>query len=177
MSDLLAALDHEFRRHKRLADAAIQALDDAAFFHRPAPAVNPIALIIKHIAGNLTSRFTDFLTTDGDKPSRDRDGEFVLRDADSRAALLEAWEKGWRVLLDTLRELRESDLGRTVAIRGEQHTVLQALLRSATHLAYHVGQILYGARLLKADAPWLTIAPGKSGEHRTGGYLGPKKRP
>ena len=171
MNNLLADLDHEFRRHKRLADSAMATLDDDAFFQRPAAAVNPIALIVKHLAGNLVSRFTDFLTSDGEKPSRHRDGEFLLREGDTHAALLAAWEQGWSTLLDTLGNLQEADLGRTVTIRGEPHTARQALLRSATHVAYHVGQILYIARMQRSDAPWLTIAPGASKEHRKGGYL------
>jgi Protein of unknown function (DUF1572) len=170
---LLADIEHEFRRHKKLADGATAALDDAAFFAQPGGAVNPVALVVKHIAGNLASRWTDFLTSDGDKASRDRDGEFLLQDADTRPALLAAWERGWKVLFDTLATVRDSDLDRTVTIRGEPHTVCQALLRSATHTAYHVGQIAYVARLLRPDAQWLTIPPGGSREH-VPGY---RKRP
>ncbi len=129
MDRFLADLDHEFRRHKRLADQAMAALDDAAFFHRPTADVNPIALIVKHLAGNLLSRWTDFLTTDGEKPTRDRDREFVLTEHDTRAALRDAWERGWQALLATLGTLRDGDLDRTVAIRGEPHTVRQALSR------------------------------------------------
>jgi hypothetical protein len=171
MLDLLPALEHEFRRHKRLADAATAALNDATFFHRPTTAVNPVALIVKHLAGNLVSRFTDFFNSDGDKPTRDRDGEFLLLEADTRPALMAAWERGWSVLFTALARLAEADLSRTVTIRAEPHTVLQALLRSATHVAYHTGQILYVARMLRPDAPWLTIAPGASEAHKTGRYL------
>lgn len=168
MDTLLADLDHEFRRHKRLADEAMTALDDAAFFQRPAPEVNPIALIVKHLAGNLVSRWTDFLTTDGEKPTRNRDGEFVLTETDSRAGLLDAWESGWQALFATLGTLTDGELDRTVTIRGEPHTVRQALLRSMTHVAYHIGQILYVARMLRPENRWLTIAPGASGQHVAG---------
>jgi hypothetical protein len=162
MSHLLADLEHEFRRHKHLADRAVAELDDGAFFQRPAPPVNPIAVIVKHLAGNLLSRWTDFLNTDGEKPDRDRDGEFVLSSEDTRAALLASWERGWGALFATLGQLRDGDLGRTVTIRGEPHTVQQALLRSVTHSVYHIGQILYVARMLRPDRHWLTVAPGGS---------------
>jgi uncharacterized damage-inducible protein DinB len=168
MSDLLADLRHEFRRHKELAERALAALDDDQFTRRPTDAVNPVALIVKHVAGNLVSRFTDFLTSDGDKTSRDRDGEFRLTASDTRSSLMDAWHCGWSALLTTLDTLTASDLDRTITIRGEPHTVQQALLRSATHTAYHVGQITYLSRALAPDSPWLTIAPGQSKTHVPG---------
>jgi hypothetical protein len=172
MPDLIADVTHEFRKHKGYADKALAGLADEAYFHRPGEHVNPIALIIKHLAGNLLSRWTDFLTTDGEKPTRDRDNEFVLTPADTRASLTAAWERGWRVLFDTLSGLSDADLGKTVLIRGEPHRVQQALLRGLDHTAYHVGQILYLARLLNPGAEWLTIPPGASRTHRpAGGYL------
>ncbi len=168
MTTLITDLEHEFRRHKKLADDAMAALADAVFFQRPGPAVNPIALIVKHLAGNFMSRWTDFLTTDGDKPARDRDNEFVLSEQDTRAALVDAWERGWLALFATLSALREDDLGRTVTIRGEPHTVQQALVRGTNHAAYHIGQILYVARMLSPDRRWLTIPPGGSRQHVAG---------
>jgi uncharacterized damage-inducible protein DinB len=162
MPDFIANILYEFRHHKELADKALAALSDGAFFHRPGEEVNPAALIVKHLAGNLTSRWTDFLTTDGEKPTRNRDDEFRLTDQDTRESLRVAWEKGWQVLFSTLATLKESDLSRTVNIRGEEHTVMQALLRGATHAAYHTGQILYLARLLRPGSPWLTVTPGAS---------------
>jgi Protein of unknown function (DUF1572) len=168
--DQLPAIVHEFRCHRDLADRALAQLDDQAFFLRPAAHVNPLALIVKHLAGNLRSRWTDFLATDGEKPDRDRDREFVLTADDTRPALLAAWERGWAALEDTLAGLVDADLGRTVTIRGEPHTVFQALLRGLDHVAYHTGQILYLARLLRPDGAWLTIAPGQSRGHR-GAYL------
>jgi uncharacterized damage-inducible protein DinB len=160
--DILSDLTHEFRRHKEMADKAMSQLDDGQFFHRPGELVNSVALIVKHMAGNLTSRWTDFLTTDGEKPTRDRDGEFRLTDQDTRQRLLAAWEAGWKTLFDTIAGLKESDLAKTVLIRGEPQTAYQALLRAATHAAYHVGQIAYLTRLLRPDATWLTIPPGQS---------------
>jgi hypothetical protein len=145
-------------------------LDDQEFFRRPAEHVNPVALIVKHLAGNLASRWTDFLTSDGEKANRNRDGEFLLSEHDTRANLLADWERGWQVLFDTLDSLTESDLDRTVTIRGENHRVSQALLRGLSHAAYHTGQILYLVRLWRPDSPWLTIPPGQS-QKRGGSYL------
>lgn len=162
MIDFLADLRHEFQRHKTMADRALAQLEDREFFLRPGDLVNPVALIVKHLGGNMVSRWTDFLTTDGEKPSRDRDGEFVLTDQDTRANLLLAWERGWQTLFETIAGLTESDLAKSVTIRGESQTAQQALLRGMTHVAYHTGQILYLVRLLRPASPWLSIAPGQS---------------
>ncbi len=166
MVSSIADLIHEFRRHKSLADRAISALDDTAFFYRPAEQVNPIALIVKHIGGNLKSRWTDFLTTDGEKPTRNRDSEFLLTEQDSRATLMAVWEQGWKTLFDTLAMLQPADLEKSITIRGENQTAYQALIRGLCHVAYHTGQIVYLVRLTNADAPWLTIAPGQSQSHQ-----------
>jgi Protein of unknown function (DUF1572) len=167
---MLSDIKQEFRRHQRLAEAALAELDDSCFFERPRPHVNPIALIVKHIAGNLHSRWTEFLTSDGEKPGRNRDNEFVLGDADTRQHIMAGWDRGWSALWDTLQTLTDSDLDRIVTIRGEPHTARQAVLRSLTHTAYHVGQILYLVRTLQPDSRWLTIAPGESRTH-VGKYL------
>jgi hypothetical protein len=162
MDEFLADLRHEFRRHKGLAERAMVQLDDHGFFHRPGEQVNPVALIVKHLAGNMVSRWTDFLTTDGEKPTRDRDGEFILTEADTREHLMAAWERGWGVLFDTLAALTDADLSAMVTIRGEAHSARQALLRGMSHVAYHTGQVLYLVRLLRPDAAWLTVPPGQS---------------
>jgi hypothetical protein len=162
MIDFFADLRHEFQRHKSLADRAMAQLEDREFFLRPGPLVNPVALIVKHLGGNMASRWTDFLTTDGDKASRDRDGEFLLTEQDTRANLLVAWEHGWKVLFETLAGMKEIDLAKSVTIRGESQTAQQALLRGLAHVAYHTGQVLYLVRLLRPDSPWLSIAPGQS---------------
>ena len=162
----------EFARYSMLAEGAIASLADEAFFAQPGRAANSIALIAKHLSGNLRSRWTDFLTSDGEKPTRDRDAEFALGPADTREKLLADWQQAWTVVADTLGRLTDADLTRVVTIRGEAHSVLQATLRSVNHVAYHTGQILLLARTLRPDAPWLTIAPGKSREHRAGSYLG-----
>jgi uncharacterized damage-inducible protein DinB len=152
------------------------ALDDGDFFRRPGAAVNPVALIVKHLAGNLASRWADFLTTDGEKPTRDRDGEFILTEADTRAHLMASWERGWGMLFDTLAGLTDADLAVNVTIRGEPHSARQALFRGMTHVAYHTGQILYLARLFKPESAWLTVPPGQSRAVR-GGYRQPTAGP
>jgi len=160
-----------FRKQKELAEKAFhQIVSDEDFFSKPAEYSNSIALIIKHLAGNLTSRWTDFLTTDGEKPTRERDNEFVIGPADSRASLLAAWEAGWAALFRTLQTLNEDDLGRSVTIRGEPHSVLQAINRALTHAAYHAGQITYLSRMLKTEGwHWITIPPGQSGTFNAAG--------
>jgi hypothetical protein len=169
-----------FGKQKETAEKAfLQVKSDEHFFHKPGEFSNSIAIGIKHVAGNLASRWTDFLTTDGEKPWRDRDTEFVITQADTRAHLLEAWEAGWRVLFQTLSALNEDDLQKLITIRGEKHSVLQAVHRSLTHVAYHIGQIVYLSRLLtKGDWKWITIPPGQS-KHlswRHGKYLSGTER-
>lgn len=172
MADLVADIVFEFRKHKAWADKALAGLTDEAFSRRPAAHVNPVALIVKHLAGNLASRFTDFLTSDGEKPDRDRDGEFVLTPSDTRASLMAGWDAAWQTMFAALAALTDADLGRTLVIRTEPHRVQQALLRGLDHVAYHTGQITYLARLLNPDGAWLTIAPGASRTH-PGRYLQP----
>jgi hypothetical protein len=169
MDDLVADLRHEFQRHRVLAERAIAQLNDEEFFRRPGELVNPVALIVKHLAGNFASRWALFLTTDGEKPTRDRDGEFVLADGDTRENLMAAWERGWKILFDALDGMTEADLLKKVNIRGEPHSARQALLRGISHLAYHTGQILYVARLLRPQGAWLTVPPGQS-KNVPGGY-------
>jgi uncharacterized damage-inducible protein DinB len=163
---MFSDFQHEFSRHRQLAERAMAQLDDDAFFRRPDKQVNPVALIVKHLAGNLRSRWTGFLTNDGDMPSRNRDDEFLVGSDDSRAHLMAQWEAGWSVLEETLKSLKQSDLQQTVMIRGEPHSVQQALLRGLSHAAYHTGQILYLVRLWKPDSAWLTIPPGQSRSHK-----------
>jgi len=123
---------------------------------------NSIATIVWHLAGNLTSRFTDFLTSDGEKPWRDRDSEFLARQV-KRAELQAKWEDGWRALFAALSALTDADLAKPVTIRGQPHTVAEALHRSLAHTSYHVGQIVFVAKALRgADWRYLTIPPGQS---------------
>ena len=159
----LEDMTFSFRKQKEMTEQAISQLDDEEFFRRPGEHSNGVAAIVKHLAGNLRSRWADFLTGDGDKPWRDRDAEFVVGPQDTREGLLAAWREGWDTLFGTLASLSEGDLLKRVTIRGEEHTVLQALGRGLTHAAYHAGQILYVARLVrKGEWRWVTIAPGQS---------------
>lgn len=152
----------QLRALRRTADAALAQVPDPAL-HVPARAgTNSIAVLMKHMAGNMVSRWTEFLTSDGEKPWRNRDAEFV-DDFPDRAALDACWERGWSTMLDAVAALRESHLGAIVNIRGEPHTVVRALLRQVSHHAYHTGQIVAQARERKLQA-WrsLSIPPGGS---------------
>ena len=152
-----------FEAVRRKAERALAQVDDAQYFRRIDAESNSLALMVKHVAGNLRSRWTDFLTTDGEKPDRNRDGEFETDAADTRAALTQRWDEGWATLFATLDALTPSDLGRTVMIRSEPHTVLEAIERQKEHYAYHVGQIVFLARHL-AGPGWtsLSIPRGQS---------------
>ena len=154
-----------FRGHKRLADGAIAQLSDEQFFATPDSESNSVALIMKHLAGNMRSRFADFLTTDGEKPDRNRDREFVMHADAKREEVLASWEKYWQLVFDTLNSLHPEDLDRTVTIRGEPHTVLQAVNRQIAHYAQHIGQIVFLAKHLRS-AEWktLSVPRGKSEE-------------
>jgi hypothetical protein len=161
-----------FAKQREWADKALAQVADEAFFHKPGEFSNSIAAIVKHVGGNLASRWTDFLTTDGEKPWRNRDNEFEIGPDDTRQKLHGIWESGWTAVTGTLAGLREQDLAKKVRIRGEEHTVYQAMHRSLTHTAYHVGQIVYLARLLTKDGwKWITIPPGQSKQFMTGNYL------
>jgi hypothetical protein len=162
MRDRVAPLESELRRYKSLAESAMAQVDESVL-NRATPGFdNSIAILVWHISGNLKSRFTDFLTTDGEKPSRHRDEEFVSRVV-SRAELLGKWEEGWSVLLSTVSALGDENLSRTISIRGEAMPAYQALCRSLAHVAYHVGQIVYIAKAARgASWAFLSIPPGKS---------------
>ncbi len=152
---ILDAALASFRANKGWADKAIGQLPEEKLHVALDPNTNSIAVIMKHVAGNLLSRWTDFLTTDGEKPSRNRDDEFV-DSFGSREDLVGYWEAGWQRLLQTLESLTPSDLGKSVLIRGEPHSVPLAIERSLAHCAYHVGQIILIARIL-AGENWKTI--------------------
>ncbi|MGA9672705.1 MAG: DUF1572 domain-containing protein [Terracidiphilus sp.] len=134
-----------FRYYKKLADRAMAQVTDEQLFATLDDEANSIAIVVKHVAGNMRSRWTDFLTTDGEKPNRNRDAEFEDPPA-TRTALLELWENGWACLFDAIEPLTEADLGRTVTIRGEPHSVMQAINRQLAHYPHHVGQIVLLAK-------------------------------
>ena len=146
----------EFRGLKRLADRAIAQLDDDEFFRTIDAESNSVALIMKHMAGNMRSRWADFLTSDGEKPDRRRDSEFLIEGED-RAAITEKWEKGWQTLFDALTPLKGEDVTRKVLIRREPHTVVEAVNRQLTHYGEHTGQIIFLAKHLRSSE-WKTLS-------------------
>lgn len=149
--------------YKRLGEGALSQLSDEEFFVTLDPESNSIAVIVKHLTGNMRSRFTDFLTTDGEKPGRNRDQEFELTPATTRTEVMRWWEDGWAVVLSALDSLKAEDVMCTVNIRNEPHTVLQAVNRQVAHYALHIGQIVFMAKHLRSSE-WktLSIARGKS---------------
>ena len=154
-----------FLQYKDLGVRAIEQLDDAQINWAPSEESNSIVLIVKHLHGNMLSRFTDFLTTDGEKEWRNRDNEFISNRNVSMDELMKMWDEGWDLFLRTLNSLTENDLDKIVKIRGEDHTVFEALQRQTAHYSYHIGQIVYLAKAC-ADKNWesLSIPKGKSKE-------------
>jgi hypothetical protein len=145
-----------FRHYKNLADRAMERVTDQQLFAALDPESNSIAIIVKHLSGNMRSRWTDFLTTDGEKPDRDRDGEFIEPPA-TREALLEIWEDGWRRVFEAMEPLAEADLARSITIRGEAHSVMQAINRQVAHYGMHVGQIVMLAKHF-AGSRWQSLS-------------------
>ncbi len=147
----------EFRYLKKQGDLAMEQLDDDQLFVALDPESNSVAVIVKHLAGNMRSRWMDFLTSDGEKPDRFRDREFIVDANTTRGEVIEWWERGWRYVFDALEPLSPEDVTRTVMIRGEPHTVVQAVNRQLGHYAGHVGQIVFLAKHLKS-AEWKTLS-------------------
>jgi hypothetical protein len=165
---VMKAFVHRFRDQKGMAERAVAQVRDEQLHVALDENTNSLAVIMKHMAGNLRSRFTDFLTSDGEKPGRDRDAEFV-EDGAAREAVMADWEAGWGVLLGALEPLTDADLGRVVTIRGQPHTVADALVRALAHQSYHVGQMVQLARhLVKDHWQTLTIPRGGSGKFNVG---------
>jgi uncharacterized damage-inducible protein DinB len=165
VNQIVSSVQAEYLRYKGLAESAIGQLGDAELVAPGPGGGNSIAVLCWHLAGNFRSRFTDFLTSDGEKPWRHREEEFSRRSV-SKQELLAFWDGGWAVLLETLRGLSDADLEREVTIRGQPLRVVEALHRSLAHASYHVGQIVYQARGLKGgDWHWLSIPPGQSDQY------------
>lgn len=152
-----------FRYYKKLADRAMAQCPDEGLFAALDAESNSIAIIVKHMAGNMRSRWTDFLTTDGEKPNRNRDAEFE-QPPTTRAEIMELWERGWKYLFDALGLLKDSDMTVQVAIRTEPHSVMQAINRQIAHYAYHVGQIVFLAKHLTARGAgnWVSLTVPRS---------------
>ena len=151
----------QLRKLKAQAEGAIAQIDDEQFFALLDPDANSIAVIMKHVAGNMRSRWTDFLTTDGEKGDRDRDSEFECGSGDTRESIRARWEDGWSCALGSIESLRPEDLGSTVTVRGEPHTVVQAINRQVSHYSAHVGQIVLLAKHF-AGGNWRTLSMPKA---------------
>ncbi len=150
-----------FHAYKKLAEKALEQITDEEFFAAIDEESNSIAVIMKHMAGNMLSRWTDFLTTDGEKADRNRDLEFVIEANTSKDDVLAYWERGWLRVFAALEPLGAEDLGRKVLIRGEKHTVIQAINRQLTHYAYHIGQIVFVAKHFRSS-DWKTLSIPKN---------------
>jgi len=167
-SHYLEEARRQFRGHKRMAESAMTQLRDEDFFVTLDPEANSVAILVKHLAGNMHSRFTDFLTSDGEKPDRFRDREFELNPATSRADVMKWWEEGWSCVFAAIEALRPEDVMRTVTVRGEPHTVMQAVNRQIAHYAQHTGQIVFLSKHLRSgDWKTLSIPRGKSEEYKS----------
>ena len=150
-----------FRDYKKLAERAFAQISDEEFFRTLDEESNSIAINMKHMAGNMISRWTDFLTTDGEKPERNRDLEFVMLPETSKDDMFVYWERGWQCVFDALEPLKPEDLMRTIRVRGQDHTVVQAINRQLAHYAYHVGQIVFLAKHFKSSE-WQSLSVPKN---------------
>ena len=162
-----------FRNCKKMAERAIEQVSDDEFFRQIDEESNSLAVIVKHIAGNARSRWRDFLNSDGEKPDRNRDTEFETME-DTRESLLEFWESGWRTVFDALGPLTPEDLAKTVTVRGEPHTVVEAINRQLTHYSYHVGQIVFLAKHLKSSE-WRTLSIPRNSSQQFNQFLAGKQ--
>jgi hypothetical protein len=158
MSELqfLKSADRQFRHYKKLGEDAMKQVDDKTLSWQYNPESNSMATIVKHMSGNMLSRWTDFLTTDGEKPWRQRDAEFE-NDLMTRDAVIQKWEEGWNCLFAALSSITNADLDRIITIRNEELTVLEAINRQLAHYCYHVGQIVYIAKMAK-DQDWQSLS-------------------
>ena len=145
------------RSGKKLADKAIAQLKDEEFFVTLDKESNSIAVIMKHMAGNMFSRWTDFLNSDGEKPNRNRDMEFVIEPQTTKHEVIDYWERGWKCVFEALEPLRPEDLEKTVKIRGEEHTIVEAINRQMMHYSYHVGQIVFLAKHFRSTE-WTSLS-------------------
>ena len=159
-----------FRDYKTLAERAFAQISDEDFFKTIDPESNSIAVNMKHLAGNMLSRWTDFLTIDGEKPERNRDLEFVMLPKTTKDDMIAYWEQGWKCVFDAVEPLKPEDLMRTITIRGQDHTVIQAINRQLAHYAYHVGQIVYLAKHFKSSE-WQSLSVPRNRSSEFNAYL------
>ncbi|MBX7171890.1 MAG: DUF1572 domain-containing protein [Pyrinomonadaceae bacterium] len=162
-----------FRNYKKLAEKAMAQISDEEFFRLIDEESNSIAIIVKHIAGNLKSRWTDFLTSDGEKDFRNRDSEFVSEN-DTRESLMQFWEVGWQILFDNLEPLKPKDFEKTITIRSQSHTICEAINRQLTHYAYHVGQITFLAKHFRSTE-WKTLSVPKNKSAQFNNFMNENK--
>ena len=165
IQNYLADALSSFRAYKKLADKAIEQTQGAELFVKLDDEANSIAIVMKHMAGNMISRWTDFLNSDGEKPDRNRDMEFVIDEASSKDDLLAYWERGWKCVFDAIEPLKSDDFERKVLIRGQEHTIVQAINRQLMHYSYHIGQIVFLAKHFRSSE-WrsLSIPRNRSAE-------------
>lgn len=175
MQSYLNSAKKLFTYYKKLAEDATEQITDEKLFFQPDEDSNSIAIIVQHLAGNMLSRWSDFLTTDGEKEWRNRDAEFELQ-IENKTDLLQFWNKGWQCLMDALNILEDNDLERIIYIRNEGHTVTEAVNRQLAHYAYHVGQIVYLAKML-SNNEWksLSIPKNKSTDYNEHKFLKEKR--
>ncbi|WP_440115722.1 DUF1572 family protein [Paenibacillus sp. QZ-Y1] len=172
----LDTAEKQFLYYKQLGEKAMAQLESEQLFQAWNEDANSIAVIVKHLWGNMLSRWTDVLTTDGEKPWRERDAEFV-NDISTREELLAKWEEGWSCMLETIRSLTPDQLSHIIYIRNEGHTLMEAIIRQLAHYPYHVGQIVFAAKMLKETA-WdsLSIPKNASSAYNGGKFAKPKAR-
>ena len=171
LNDALAT----FSGYRKLAERALAQISDEELFETIDEESNSIAVVMKHLARNMISRWTDILTSDGEKPDRNRDLEFVIESQDTQADLFAYWEKGWECLLNALESLRPTDFERKALIRGEEHTIVQAVNRQMTHYAYHVGQIVFLAKHFRSK-DWKSLSVPKNRSSSFNEYMQQRPR-
>lgn len=159
-----------FRAYKKMAEKALAQLRDEEYFITLDEESNSVAVIMKHLAGNSISRWTDFLNSDGEKPDRNRDAEFVIDAGTTKESLHEYWERGWACVFAALEPLQASDFEKKITIRGQEHTILEAINRQLTHYAYHIGQIVFLAKHFRA-AQWQTLSVPRNRSGEFNAYL------
>lgn len=176
MESYLNSVVKQFKYYKMLGEKAIEQLQEEQLFRQYNEESNSIAILVNHITGNILSRFTDFLTTDGEKPWRNRDAEFT-NPFNSKEELMNRWNEGWECLLKTLEQLSDADLERIVYIRNDGHTVIEAINRQLAHYPYHIGQMVFVAKMLKnEDWQTLSIARNKSADYNNRKFSQDKDR-
>jgi hypothetical protein len=173
LQNYLSDAIQSFRNYKKLAERALEQVTDEEFFRQIDEESNSLAIIVKHIAGNLKSRWTDFLTSDGEKDFRNRDSEFIA-EGDTRESLMQFWEEGWNCLFVALEPLKVEDFEKTITIRQQPHTICEAINRQLTHYAYHIGQITFLAKHFRA-AEWKSLSVPKNKSAQFNSFMAEKK--